>query len=354
MDKPQKKIHSEIRKKIKIRWGPKEEGPACRFINLPLLSLHSELKKILNILKIYVRLNHTGNCFFTSLAGDPLKFFESLKTTWTDSLSQAWARSLRASAPQKKLSHSRALPVPSPQKPSLSKHFLYKTAPHLCLEALERYFRVEVEGAEHLPTTGGAILLPNHSGFMGLDALLLNHWIYKNHRRLPRILLHKLWFTRGLLRLHAQRFGFQEARFENGIKVLTKKKLLILFPEAEKGNFKPYNEKYQLQKFKTGFLRMSLQTRTPIVPVLIIGAEETHINVGQISILGQLLPLPLNSFPLPAKWKIRFLEPIHLDEEFRETVTPTRLTETAAKIRAHMQENLGEELSRRKYIYFKS
>lgn len=228
------------------------------------------------------------------------------------------------------------------------KSLIYKKAPHALLETLEKYFRLEVEGEENLPP-GGAILLPNHSGYLGLDALLLNHWIFKNHKRVPRILLHRLWFSQNLLRAHAERFGFLEASYDNGVSALIKRNLLIVFPEAEHGNFKTINERYELQTFRTGFVRMAAETKVPVVPIVIIGAEETHINIGQISILGQLFPLPLNSFPLPAKWKIKFLAPIYFDVG---EVTPFDFKEMADKVRKIMQDVLKKELGKRKYIYF--
>ncbi|WP_374080471.1 lysophospholipid acyltransferase family protein [Bdellovibrio bacteriovorus] len=220
--------------------------------------------------------------------------------------------------------------------------------PHALLSTLEQYFRLEVEGEENIPA-GGAILLPNHSGYLGLDALLLNHWILKNQKRLPRILLHRFWFTQNLLRSHAEKFGFLEASYDNGVGILNKRKLLIMFPEAEQGNFKTINKKYQLQNFRTGFVRMASETRVPVVPIVIIGAEETHINVGQISILGQLFPLPLNSIPLPAKWKIKFLKPIYFDVS---KSTSFDIQETANKVKALMQDVLKKELGKRRYIYF--
>lgn len=272
-----------------------------------------------------------------------MSLLKEFKVSLTKSLAQSLAKSLSSRpGPQKQLPYSKW-----GLEKGLTKKLVYQTLPHLCLASLERYFRVDVEGSENLPTQGSAILLPNHSGYLGLDALLLNHWIYKNHRRIPRILLHRLWFSKNLLKSHAERFGFLEASYQNGVRALFKNKLLILFPEAEHGNFKPINQKYKLQKFKTGFVRMAMETKTPVVPILIIGAEETHINVGQISILGHLLPLPLNSLPLPAKWKIVFLKPIYFSETSFEDYD-----EVAASVRNQMQESLGQELSRRKYIYF--
>lgn len=235
----------------------------------------------------------------------------------------------------------------------LSKLFFYKTLPHLCLEGLEKYFRVEIEGIENLPLSGKAILIPNHSGYMGLDALILQSWIFRNKKRIPRIFLHKFWFTGNLLKTHAERFGFVKANYLQGVRSLQKNNMLILFPEGERGNFKPFNERYQLQKFKTGFVRMAFETNAPVVPIIIIGAEESHINVGQLSIMGQLLPIPLNIVPLPAKWKIKILKPIALSE-FSNTNERNdfEYDEIAKSVKTTMQQTLNLELAQRKFIYF--
>ena len=236
-----------------------------------------------------------------------------------------------------------------------SKAFIYKHFPHLCLSALEKYFRVEVEGIENIPRQGSGILLPNHSGYLGVDALILQHWIYKNKKRIPRILLHKFWYKGNVLNLHANRFGFVKASYRAGLRTLLRKRLMIIFPEGERGNFKPINEKYSLQTFRTGFARMALETDAPLIPIIIIGAEESHINIGQLSIMGQLLPLPLNTFQLPAKWKIRILKPIPLKELCgEETNGQVNCDEIAKNLRLLMQETLKLELADRKYIYFPS
>jgi 1-acyl-sn-glycerol-3-phosphate acyltransferase len=219
------------------------------------------------------------------------------------------------------------------------------------LELVARYQRVEVEGLEHLPKDGPAILLPNHSGFFGFDALLLSHLVRRHRNRVPRILLHKLWFAGGLLEKSARNLGFLEATYANGLAALERNKFVMLFPEAEEGNFKPINEKYRLREFRKGFVRMAARTGAPVVPVLIIGAEETHINLGQVKILNQLLPLPLNYFPLPAKWKIKFLPPLKFAGSPESAMLEHKAEKAAAVVRRDMQAALKKELAQRKYVY---
>lgn len=78
--------------------------------------------------------------------------------------------------------------------------------------ALQAYFRVEIEGIENIPKKGPIIILPNHSGFAGLDAVVLAHVIRSKAGRDFRILAHQAYFQWSrLLRIASRNFGLREA-----------------------------------------------------------------------------------------------------------------------------------------------
>lgn len=232
---------------------------------------------------------------------------------------------------------------------------IYRVLPRLLMEILRKYFRLEVEGLEHVPRRGAAILTPNHSGYSGFDVIVLSHVLTKDVGRIPRILAHYFWFLTNATAIPAAKMGFTEATFENGMEALKKKNLMVIFPEGERGNFKPSREMYRLQEFKRGFVRMALMTGAPIVPVLVIGAEETHINLSQLKftkfLRGLVIPLPLNVIPLPAKWKIRFLEPIVLPYAAEAAEDADLVHEIAQDIQEKMQAELTKEIKRRDSVY---
>lgn len=233
---------------------------------------------------------------------------------------------------------------------------LYKILPHFFMELMKTYFRVQVEGAEHLPKRGKGLIICNHSGVSGFDAMVLHHEICRATGRYPRVLTHHLWFLTKTTAIPASRLGFIEATLNNGIHSLTKNQLVVIFPEGEQGNFKPSSEAYELQEFKRGFVRMALAAEAPIIPAIIIGAEETHVNLRKLSLSkwlrGLVLPLPLNLVPLPSKWKIVFMEPIHLPYGKEALKDRDKVRDLAIEFQEQMQERIQRELSRRDGVFF--
>lgn len=233
---------------------------------------------------------------------------------------------------------------------------IYRLLPYMTMELARRYFRLHVEGIEHIPRRGPALVTPNHSGYSGFDAMLLSHEIFRNTGRLPRVLTHRYWYLTKLTAIPAEKIGFIEATARNGLKHLSKNNLVVLFPEGERGNFKPSTKRYHLQKFRTGFIRLALYKQCPIIPTIILGAEETHINLAQLKldriVPGLTLPVPLNIVPLPAKWKIKFLPPIYLPYEPSAADDRELVEELAQDIREKMQAVISEEVSQRGSAFF--
>ena len=225
------------------------------------------------------------------------------------------------------------------------------------LEIVKKYFRLEVEGLEHVPSKGRALVVPNHSGVTALDAVMLGHEIHTNANRIPRIMAHPLWFVGPNIRILAKKIGLEEANKETGQRLLKEGNVVMIFPEGAEGNFKPTAKRYHLQEFKRGFVRMAMAAKSPIIPVAIIGAEETNINLSSISLTkylrGTVIPIPLNVLPLPAKWKIIFLPPISMQKYSAKSAADHDLVHSIANdVRDRIQKRIDEELAKREWIYF--
>lgn len=232
---------------------------------------------------------------------------------------------------------------------------LYRVFPRWIMELARKYFRLNIEGLEHIPKKGAAIVLPNHSGYMGIDAALLAHIIAQNAKRIPRVMTHHFWFLTETTALPAQKMGFTEATLKNGIAELQKNHVVVLFPEGEAGNFKPTEKMYQLQEFRRGFVRMALETGAPIIPTLIIGAEESQITLSTLKftkfLKGLVIPLPLNVIPLPTKWKFVFLKPILLPYTKKSLRNEALIREISDEIHDKMQKAMHKELKKRTSLF---
>ncbi len=225
------------------------------------------------------------------------------------------------------------------------------------LDIVRQYFRLEVEGLDNIPRKGSALIVPNHSGVTALDAVMIGNEIFRERKRIMRILAHPLWFIGPNLRILARRIGLEEADKDKGVHLLKKGNLVLIFPEGAEGNFKPTAERYHLREFKRGFVRMAIATKSPIIPTVVIGAEETNINLSSISVSkylkGTVIPIPLNVIPLPAKWKIVFLKPISLKKYSAKDLANSELMHKIADdVKKLIQERIDEELKNRDWIYF--
>jgi 1-acyl-sn-glycerol-3-phosphate acyltransferase len=232
----------------------------------------------------------------------------------------------------------------------------------------QKYFRVEVEGIQHLPASGRALIVANHSGTLPYDAAMLMHAVRKetHGRRELRPLVEDFIFHFPWLGTFINRIGGVRACQENAERLLAKDELVAVFPEGIKGIGKLYSERYQLQRFgRGGFVKLALRTRAPIIPCAIVGAEEIQPMLGKVTFLARALGLPyipitptfpwlgpLGLVPLPTKWTLRFGAPISLHEEVAPDAIGDRILvgKLAEQVRGRIQEMVNEALAQRKSI----
>jgi 1-acyl-sn-glycerol-3-phosphate acyltransferase len=232
-----------------------------------------------------------------------------------------------------------------------------------------KYFRVEVHGAERVPAEGRCVLVANHSGTLPFDGMMLRLAVKHEHpqRRGVRWLAEDGIFHFPFLGSFANRLGAVRACPENAERLLDQGALVAVFPEGMKGIGKLFKERYKLQRFgRGGFVKLCLRTRTPVVPVAIIGGEETNPMVARVEYLTRALGIPyfpvtptfpllgpLGLVPAPTKWKIFFGEPLDLEgygaESAEDEILVGRLTE---QVRSAIQAMLDHAVSQRRSVWF--
>lgn len=215
---------------------------------------------------------------------------------------------------------------------------------------LRTYGRAQVEGLANVPA-GGAVLAANHTGWLGLDYVLLFLTLYDHLDRVPRAAVHPSWFRLPLLKDHAHRLGLFEVSVKTGVDLLSAGELVVFFPEAEEGNFKPVWKHYELADFKPGFARVALAAEVPVVPTVIVGGEEANPSLGALDTrdaIGMKLPLPVNVLPFPAKWRIAFLPAIPVGRFLTaDAVDQDPADLLVREVRGAIERGLGEQLGKR-------
>ena len=67
---------------------------------------------------------------------------------------------------------------------------------------------------------------------------------------------------------------------------------MLVFPEGRKGTEKLYKDRYQLRRFgRGGFVEAAMRAQVPIVPVAVVGAEESMPVFAQLGALQRLTGL---------------------------------------------------------------
>jgi 1-acyl-sn-glycerol-3-phosphate acyltransferase len=218
------------------------------------------------------------------------------------------------------------------------------------------WFRVEVEGIEHVPSTGGALLVSNHAGAMPPDGSMIAKAIKEEHSRPRPLHMTVEHFFKGYpwLSMLVPKVGGVPAHPANVHRLLyDEEQLVLVFPEGAKGTEKLYKDRYRLRRFgRGGFVEAAMRAKAPIVPIAVVGAEEAQPIFAHLPLrrLTGLLYAPLAPLVyLPAKFFIRFLEPIPTDVYGEEPWLDAGLVQTVAEdVRARIQEELYEMLARRR------
>ena len=223
------------------------------------------------------------------------------------------------------------------------------------------YFRTEVFDVDRVPE-GRVMLVANHSGQIPIDAAIIGCTLFfdANPPRITRAMVDKWTATLPFVSTFFSRVGQVVGLPENARRLLELNELLLVFPEGVRGVSKPFRERYQLQEFGHGFMRLAIETQTPIVPVAVIGAEEQYVSFGRARWAAQALGLPVfpvlpqmlvpgGQLPLPTKYRLFFGEPMHFDGDPEDQ---ERVSHQVHLVKEAISHILGRGLAQRKSVFF--
>jgi 1-acyl-sn-glycerol-3-phosphate acyltransferase len=231
------------------------------------------------------------------------------------------------------------------------------------------YWRVETSGVDQIPDYDRTLLVSNHSGQLPWDGAMVMTAILNEHpaQRLVRN-LYANWFpTLPFLSAMLVKMGQTLATVENGTRLLEQDELVGVFPEGYKGVGKLFKDRYKLARFgRGGFVKMALRTQSPMIPVAVVGAEETYVSVYKSPTLAKVAGLPyfpislrfpwlglMGTIPLPTKWYIDFGEPIPTDgyrpKDADNMVLVAQLTD---QVRNVVQDLINARLVKRKSVFY--
>lgn len=231
------------------------------------------------------------------------------------------------------------------------------------------YWRVEVSGIENLPLQGRAMLVSNHSGQIPWDGTMLATAVHNLHpnQRLLRNLYSEVFPAVPFVSLLLVKLGQVMANEDNALRLLEQDQLVGVFPEGHKGVSKVFKDRYRLQRFgRGGFASIALRAGAPVVPVSIVGAEETYITLYQAQLLARIVGLPffpititwpwlglLGFIPLPTKWYIDIGEPIYCSQFGSEVANSQVIVSQLSDLSRNVIQNMVfERLAKRKSIFW--
>jgi 1-acyl-sn-glycerol-3-phosphate acyltransferase len=233
----------------------------------------------------------------------------------------------------------------------------------------KHWFRVEWEGLEKIPKTGGALLVANHAGAIPSDAPVIMHGIEEELGRPVYGLADYFFREAPWVGTMWARVGGVPAHPDNACRILRDQgELVLVFPEGTKGPSKTYTDRYRLRRFgRGGFIEIAMRAGVPVIPIAVVGAEESMPILFRVPKLARMLGVPY--FPVtanmalfgplglglyfPAKFKLRVLDPVTFNvPAAQERYSKSRVMEEAETIRMHLQETLYEMLRERRSVWF--
>lgn len=212
------------------------------------------------------------------------------------------------------------------------------------------YFSVEVQGGEHIPRSGPVVFAQNHAGWFALDTFMVGGAVGEilGTSRMPWFAAQDAALAAPIVGPFLRRLGGLPASwFRNPERLPPEIDSFGICPEGVRGNCKPFWEAYRMREWSRTFVKLALVRGATIVPVAVFGGEESLPVLWTVRFLepliGSIVGLPVFPFPLPARWKIVFHEPIHLTRDHAPLSEREYSFDVARRTQAIVQATLDRE-----------
>ncbi len=221
----------------------------------------------------------------------------------------------------------------------------------------DTYFRVDSQGASSIPPRGPTILISNHAGVLPIDAAMLCLDVLRNTEppRIPRAVSDHFVPRLPIVSTLFARLGVVSGTRTNVRHLLERGELIALWPEGVSGPAKSFRDRYQIQAWRVGFAELAIRHRAHVVPVAVIGAEESWPLLGKIRGLhafgAPYLPIPATPAPLPVHVHIRYGAPIDFGRAPSDASDPRVVTEAAGVARDALEQLVAHALRERRGVF---
>lgn len=224
----------------------------------------------------------------------------------------------------------------------------------LTRQIYEKYFRVQASGVEKIPSEGPVLIIANHSGQLPIDGLLIGYALASRevNPRIPRAMIERFFPTVPYLGNLLNEMGAVLGDPVNCAKMLANDEAVIVFPEGVRGSGKLYHDRYQLKRFGNGFMHLAMKYKAPIVPVGVVGCEETIPAIANIKPLAKALGIPYAPIALPVilptKVHLNVGDPMYFDDL---EIPEEKVTDRVEQVKAEISKLIDKGLSERKRLF---
>lgn len=162
----------------------------------------------------------------------------------------------------------------------LKNMLFYEAARMLVGPVADWHYHINVEGADNVPEYGAALIISNHRSL--LDPVVVGYSVdrFVNFAaaaysfKMPIVKQFYSWAGAFPLSI----YGGEESdqNIERAFKLLDQGELVGIFPEGVQSFFNPHRVT-KIATFKTGFAKLALEARVPIIPCTVIAEEEKEL-----------------------------------------------------------------------------